>query len=117
MTHHHLMLPALFFLVAATAGGALAASPIVGDWVSEDGTRITVAGCPAGLCATIASGRYQGESVAEVAGPPPEYKGRVRDPRSGESYDGGLRLNGAKLELRGCLAKVFCRTVQTWQRP
>ncbi|NDW04165.1 DUF2147 domain-containing protein [Jiella pacifica] len=117
MTLRHSTLAALIFLVAGSAGGALAAPQAIGDWVTEDGTKVTVAGCPAGLCATIASGRYKGQSVAEVAGSPPEYKGRVRDPRSGESYDGGLRLNGTKLELRGCLAKVFCRTVQTWQRP
>lgn len=117
MTLCHQTLLVLCVLVAGTAGGALAASPIDGQWVAEDGTKITVAGCGAGLCASIASGPYRGQSVAEVAGSPPEYKGRVRDPRSGESYDGGLRLKGGRLELRGCLAKVFCRTVQTWQRP
>lgn len=117
MTHRHPTFIAILLLVAGSAGGALAAPPIAGDWLAEDGTKIAVATCAAGLCATIASGPYSGQAVAEVAGSPPEYKGRVRDPRSGESYDGGLRLNGASLELRGCLAKVFCRTVQTWQRP
>ncbi len=117
MTYRHLTFAALILLLAGTAGGAHAASPIAGKWVSEDGTAIAVAGCDSGLCATVASGAYKGQWVARVAGSPPEYKGRVRDPRSGETYDGGLRLNGRQLELRGCLAKVFCRTVQSWRRP
>ncbi len=117
MTHRVSTTAALLFLLAGTAGGVHAASPITGTWASEDGTKMAVASCDAGLCATIASGRYKGQWVARVGGSPPEYKGRVRDPRSGGTYDGGLRLNRGQVELRGCLAKVFCRTVQSWRRP
>ena len=113
-----LSLPLALALCLAAAAGTTHASPkIVGPWVADDGTQIKVAKCSAGFCAAIASGRYKGETVARVSGQPPELKGRVRDPRNDTSYDGGLRLNGAKLELRGCLAKVLCRTVQSWARP
>ncbi|MCE7027261.1 DUF2147 domain-containing protein [Jiella avicenniae] len=117
MTHRPPTVAVPILLLANTAGGAHAAPPIAGTPVSEDGTTIAVAGCDAGLCATVASGRYRGQWVARVAGSPPDDAGRVRDPRSGETYDGGLRLHGGRLDLRGCLAKVFCRTVQRWQRP
>ncbi|MCQ0990087.1 DUF2147 domain-containing protein [Jiella marina] len=103
--------------LAAGLGHAQASPQIVGDWISEDGTQIEIAPCGAGFCARIASGRYSGESVATVSGSLPELKGQVRDPRSNDTYDGGLRLVDGHLELRGCLARVFCRTVQTWTRP
>ncbi|MBP0616248.1 DUF2147 domain-containing protein [Jiella mangrovi] len=104
-------------LLFLSAGAAKASPKVLGPWVADDGTQIRIARCAAGLCATIASGRFKGENVAAVSGAPPEFKGRVRDPRNDTSYDGALRLNGARLELRGCLAKVFCRTVQSWRRP
>ncbi|MCB8839507.1 DUF2147 domain-containing protein [Aurantimonas sp. VKM B-3413] len=103
-------------LLLASASFAIAEPTPVGRWVAEDGTRISVKPCRAGYCAEIASGAYSGQSVARVAGPGPDFKGTVRDPRSDTAYDGGLRLDGAALELRGCLAKVFCRTIQTWRR-
>lgn len=105
------------FLAGGASGTADAAPAFVGRWVAEDGTRIAVEPCGPALCATIASGAFRGANVATVSGAPPEMKGRVRDPRKDKSYDGSLRLNGRKLELRGCLARVFCRTVQTWSRP
>ncbi|WP_167591847.1 DUF2147 domain-containing protein [Jiella endophytica] len=104
-------------IVAVTAEAANAAPAILGNWVAEDGTRIAVKPCGPAVCATIASGAFRGANVATVSGALPEWKGRVRDPRKDQSYDGSLRLNGRKLELRGCLARVFCRTVQTWSRP
>ncbi|MEX6508906.1 DUF2147 domain-containing protein [Jiella sp. M17.18] len=101
----------------AASSPALAAAGPLGRWIAEDGTAIAVRNCPAGFCATIVSGPYSGEWVAQVATAGPTHAGTVRDPRNDSTYSGALRLNGKALELRGCLAKVLCRTVQTWRRP
>ncbi len=41
--------------------------------------------------------------------------GKVFDPEGGKTYSGSVTLNGNKLKLKGCAAKVFCRS-QTWTR-
>ena len=108
---------ATFTLVAILPRPASAEAPPLGTWLAEDGTKITVRPCTTGYCAAIASGKFSGEWEAQVKGPGPEFNGKVRDPQKNKVYDGGLLTTGKALELRGCLAKVFCKTVQTWRRP
>ncbi len=41
--------------------------------------------------------------------------GKVYDPEGGKTYSGSVTLNGNKLKLKGCAAKVFCKS-QTWTK-
>ncbi len=41
--------------------------------------------------------------------------GKVFDPEGGKTYSGSVTLNGNKLKLKGCAAKIFCKS-QTWTR-
>ncbi|TKD50024.1 DUF2147 domain-containing protein [Sphingomonas baiyangensis] len=43
-----------------------------------------------------------------------QWRGTIYDPRSGKSYRSTMRVRGALLEVKGCIA-VFCRT-QEWRR-
>ncbi len=109
----------LFAAAAALAlsfsGTAFAAEPIVGQWRSADGGMIKVSSCGEAYCATVIKGEHKGESVGEVEGSGSEYTGTVIDPRSSESYDGTITVEGEKMTLQGCALKVLCKS-STWTR-
>ncbi|MER0237840.1 DUF2147 domain-containing protein [Fulvimarina sp. MAC8] len=113
---YFLVLSAALALGTFSVGPASAQSGIVGSWTTSDGEIIAVKPCGGALCATVASGQYQGAAVARVSGSGPEFEGRVHDPRNGKSYPGSLTLDGGRVALKGCIMEVFCKTVQYWQR-
>ena len=43
------------------------------------------------------------------------YTGTVTDPRNSKTYEGSATIAGNALELKGCVAKIFCRS-QHWTR-
>lgn len=100
----------------ASAVPAVAAEPVLGLWKAENGETVSVRPCPAGFCGRIESGPYKGSAIGTVAAPGPDYKGKINDPRSGKVYTGSMLVTGDRLDLKGCLMEVFCKTVQTWKR-
>lgn len=94
---------------------ALAAEPIVGTWRLSNGETVTYSSCGDGFCSVVDSGRYKGKSVGRLTGSGGRYVGTVVDPSSDKSYDGRAEATKSRLDLTGCVAKVFCRT-QTWTR-
>ncbi|WP_062211878.1 DUF2147 domain-containing protein [Aureimonas sp. AU12] len=109
--------PATLCLAAAlvSPAAALAAEPIVGTWRLANGETVTYAPCGDGFCSVVDSGRYKGKSVGRLTGSNGQYVGTVIDPSSDKSYEGRAEATKTKLDLTGCVAKVFCRT-QTWTR-
>ena len=114
MTLARLAFAALFSVGLA---GTASAGAITGDWLTENGERVTVAPCGGGFCATVVTGTYQGQRIAEVSGAGPEYPGTITDPRAGKVYKGAMTVRGAELDLKGCLMERFCKTVRSWRRP
>jgi uncharacterized protein (DUF2147 family) len=107
--------PSLLILALA-ASPAAASEPVLGLWRAENGETVSVRACGAGYCGKIESGRYKGASVGTVSAPGPDYKGRIKDPASGKTYVGSMLVTGDRLQLKGCVMEVFCKTVQTWKR-
>ncbi|NDV86615.1 DUF2147 domain-containing protein [Aurantimonas aggregata] len=104
-------------IVSFGLAGTASAEAITGDWLTENGERVTVAPCGNGFCSTVATGTYQGQRIAEVSGAGPEYPGTITDPRAGKTYKGSMTVRGDALDLKGCLMEMFCKTVQSWRRP
>lgn len=97
------------------AAPAAADEALLGGWKTENGTVVVFAPCADAFCATVKTGSFAGQQIGRMQGSAPRYTGTVTDPRSGKTYDGSATVNGTKLALQGCVAKVFCRT-QNWTR-
>lgn len=119
------LLAMVFLAPPALASGD---SP-VGLWRTEAvGARqayldVRIAPCGEALCGTVAAAHNtrKTELVGQVlmTGMLPDGdggwgSGRVVAPDTGESYAGSMRLDGAGLKVKGCIA-VFCRS-QLWTR-
>ncbi len=106
---------ALAAALALVCGSALAAEPIVGTWRLSNGETVDYRPCGSNYCSTVNTGTYKGKTVGTMAGSGNRYDGTVVDPSSDKSYEGRVEIQGTKLVLTGCVAKVFCRS-QTWTR-
>lgn len=91
------------------------AQTIEGTWRVQNGETVTYAPCPQGFCSRIESGEYAGGTVGWMAPGPSRYEGQVVDPTSGTAYEGHATVEGDRLTLTGCVAKIFCRS-QHWTR-
>lgn len=124
-------------LLAATIAGAQNAEDAFGVWRNpENGSQVEMYKCGADLCAKIvASGDGQKTddknpdaskrnvpivglvimSNAKKTGPN-EWKGNLYNRADGGTYSGTLTVkNKNSLDLSGCKAIVFCKTL-TWTR-
>jgi uncharacterized protein (DUF2147 family) len=130
-------------LIAATtafASPALAASPIVGEWVTQDREAIIkISQCGANVCGRIH--KYlvtppNGAGQKDINNPNKSLRGRtllgmailtefkpdgniwrgkVYDPKSGKTYRSEVELNSTNsLKMKGCIA-FFCQG-QNWTR-
>lgn len=135
------LLPALFAASAVilTAGAAQAAD-ITGLWATDsDNGRVQIYNCGEGICGklvdadqlrtnpnqTDAYNKNKAQRSRKVkglvlfsgyTGGPNDWKGgAIYDPKSGDTgRNGKLKLNGDKLEVKGCLGPI-CRT-KHWKR-
>ncbi len=124
----------------AFATPALAASPIVGDWVTQDREAIIkISQCGATVCGRIH--KYlvtppNGVGQKDIHNPDkmlrnrtllgmailtdfkPDgdiWRGKVYDPKTGKTYRSEVNLNSAnRLKMKGCIA-FFCQG-QNWTR-
>lgn len=134
------LVAAAFTLAAAPA---FAADPVVGEWITADGTgKVRIAPCPGKtdrICGVIAgSTNPKASDDRDSNNPNPALRGRsllglqilsdfkpvangrwtggkIYDPRAGKTYDSKLSIspNGA-LKVEGCIS-VICQA-QTWRR-
>jgi uncharacterized protein (DUF2147 family) len=131
---------ALAATAALTAGPALAAAPIAGNWITEEKDAVVAVGkCGQSLCGKIS--RFlkpppEGAGQRDVNNPDPAkrsrrilglpvltsfsedgevWRGRIYDAKSGKDYRSVVRrLSSGKLEVKGCLGP-FCQT-QVWTK-
>lgn len=128
-----LALPACLLTLTAAAP-----APIAGRWQTDDGKAIVaVAPCGNAMCAKIErflvpeprGGARDDKNPEKALRTRPllgvqilsnlkaegsAWKGRGYSPEDGRSFNATVTANGAKLNVRGCVA-VFCRTV-VWTR-
>ena len=127
-----LMQPIL--LLAVLSSGALAeaeSSPLVGHWLSQDGSGVlSVSPCGSNLCVRIVGlqrgnaardwrGQSQcGEQISEVSERSPGiWEGRITDPRNGNVYDVRITSEGDdQLRLRGFVFVPLLGSTQVWTR-
>lgn len=126
---------------AALAVPALAADPIGGRWVTEDGDAVvTIGDCGGSVCGRISkfletppdgvdqrdinnpkenlrSRKLMGLPVlTELTQDGDVWRGDIYDPKEGKTYRSEIRRKSAnRLEVKGCVA-IFCQT-QVWTRP
>jgi len=131
---------ALAAAAALTAGPAIAAAPITGNWVTEEKDAVIAVGqCGRSYCGKIS--RFlkpppEGAGQRDVNNPDPAkrsrrilgmpvltsftedgdvWRGRIYDPKSGKDYRSMVRrLANGRLEVKGCLGP-FCQT-QVWTK-
>ena len=108
------MLTGVAFLMLA--GGAVAAQPIEGDWLTLKGTTAHIAPCQGDkFCITLMDGQHAGKMIGVLKGMGGQYVGQVTDPDNDKTYDGSATVTGDALKLQGCVMKVFCKS-QVWSR-
>jgi uncharacterized protein (DUF2147 family) len=130
-------------LLALTAGPALAAGPVEGEWLTQSGSgKVKIGPCEGHaerMCGAISWLRNPADATAKdthnpdpklqgrtilgmpmlwgfkAAGPSRWTGGKIYDPNSGKTYDSKLSVqpNGT-LKVEGCIL-VVCQG-QTWKR-
>lgn len=135
----HIRLFAVLSVLFLPVTPALAAQPISGRWITEDGKAVvTIANCGTTVCGKISrilEPTPDGPPVDDknpdrrmrnrpIMGMPvltgftrsgDEWRGRIYNPEEGKTYRSILKRAGAnRLAVKGCIA-FFCRT-QSWKR-
>lgn len=114
-------------------------SPLIGDWREPSGTVIRIEPCGRDLCLQIVSLSRLAPSQVDAKNPDLSKRSRslcglvigkqfelsdpshasggfLYDPKSGNTYRGGMALDGDELRLRGYIGlPIFGRT-ETWYR-
>jgi uncharacterized protein (DUF2147 family) len=102
-------------LIAASATLANAAEPIEGNWKTKSGENASIAACGGAFCITVTTGKYAGKRIGKLSGSGSDYSGEITDPTDDKTYSGSASVNGASMQLKGCVMSVFCKS-QTWKR-
>lgn len=127
----------LTVLCLTVATPALAATPIAGRWLTEDGKAVvTVGPCGAVTCGRVSrilvpveggpatdrnnpDARLRGrpldglEVLSGFTDKGADWRGRIYDPKSGKSYKSILSREPSGLKVQGCIM-MFCQT-QHWK--
>ena len=103
---------------AASSGFAMA-DPIEGMWkrpADKGGTLEKISACGGAYCVVVASGKFNGKQAGKfTASGGGKYVGEITDLEAQKTYSGSGTLNGNSLVMKGCVAKIFCRS-ETWTR-
>ncbi len=98
------------------------ASPVVGEWLVEDGTaRIAVQPCGGAVCGAVSwskDGGGLGTQILRSMKPagPNRFEGTIYDPQSGKTYQSTISLQSSSaLRVEGCVLGFLCGG-QTWTR-
>jgi hypothetical protein len=104
------------------AAPAAPASPVLGEWLVEDGTaRIAVQPCGGAVCGAVSwskDGGGLGTQILRSMKPagPNRFEGTIYDPQSGRTYQSTISLqNPSALRVEGCVLGFLCGG-QTWTR-
>ncbi len=61
------------------------------------------------------TGAHAGKRIGKMSGSGASYKGTVTDPANDKTYSGSASISGSSLKMKGCVAKILCRT-QNWKK-
>ena len=109
------IISAAALLAAMTAAPSFAAEPIVGKWRTASGETAAITKCGGSYCINLKTGKYAGKRIGKVSGSGGKYSGSITDPADNKTYSGSARINGNSMKMKGCVAKIFCKT-QNWSR-
>ncbi len=101
-------------LFAAMAVPALA-DPIEGKWKTQSGETAQISTCGGGYCVKLTTGKHAGKQIGKLAGAGGKYSGKITDPVNDKTYSGDASISGNSMKMRGCVARILCRT-QNWSR-
>ncbi|MGU3389788.1 DUF2147 domain-containing protein [Sphingomonas sp. M1A8_2b] len=132
------MATALIGALIGTASSAIAATPVTGTWITDEGKALVrIAPCGDAICGTIVKvlKHEPGKPTTDSANPDPSkrsnpiegtvilngftdagsiWKGKIYNPDSGKTYTAKLAKNpDGTLKVEGCVA-FLCRG-PTWQ--
>jgi len=98
------------------AGSTFAfAEAIEGNWKTQSGETAKISKCGGSYCIKLQTGKHKGKSIGKVAGTGGTYTGTITDPADNKTYSGSAKVKGSKMNLTGCVAKIFCKT-QKWNK-
>ncbi len=106
---------ALAAMAALIALPALAAEPIVGNWKTKAGETAAIAACGGAYCVTLKTGKYSGKQIGKMSGSGNKYTGTITDPANDKTYSGSGTISGNSISMRGCVAKILCRS-EKWTK-
>ena len=134
------MIRIALFALALSPAAAFAAAPIDGHWITHDGKAVVEIGpCGARSCGRIAKllVARTGGPMTDIHNPDPMLRGRAMEglvvltgfapagrswhgeiysPEDGKSYRSTIERSGPdRLKLRGCVARIFCKSF-IWKR-
>ena len=91
------------------------AADIEGKWRTQSGESAVISKCGGAFCVKLTSGQYSGKRIGKLSGTGPTYTGTITDPANNKTYSGSGKVSGSTLSMKGCVAKILCRT-QKWSR-
>lgn len=113
---HKILLKATIAL-ALFGSSALAADPIVGNWLTESGETANIAPCGSGnFCIAVKTGTHAGKTIGLLINDQGRYSGKITDPETNRTYRGKAKINGRSMQMSGCvLGGLICQS-QTWSK-
>ena len=92
---------AIFAMMMAKCGSAIADEPIVGDWKTESGETAAIAPCGNAFCITLKTGQYAGKRIGNLTGNGSSYSGTITDPADSKEYSGSAKVSESSIVWSG----------------
>ena len=93
---------------------AMAEDMIVGAWTTQSGETAQISG-NGSYTIKLKTGKHAGKTIGSMSGSGGTYKGTITDPADDKTYSGSARISGSNMRMKGCVAKILCKS-QTWKK-
>jgi uncharacterized protein (DUF2147 family) len=137
MTMLKMTIPALLALAIAGGASAATAGDPSGTWIMTNGKlTVRVSKCGGGLCGSLVALKEpldkQGRPKVDKRNPNPslrkrpllgvslfsgvrpkgddKWTGSIYNPDDGKTYSATVKYEGSRMNVKGCVAGVFCKT-------
>lgn len=101
-------------LTVSFVAPSMAEDMIVGNWTTQSGETAQISG-GGSYTIKLKTGKYAGKTIGSMSGSNGSYTGTITDPADDKTYSGSARISGSNMRMKGCVAKVFCKS-QTWKK-
>lgn len=106
-------------ILTAFVASAMMATPamaeIAGNWRTASGETAQISKCGGSFCIKLKTGEYAGKQIGKMKANGKRYVGSITDPTNDKTYSGSATISGSSMKMKGCVAKVLCRS-QTWTK-